>query len=95
MKQAHETGKPVMRAMWYAFPNDKNCADLKDEYMFGDNYLVAPVTEAGAVSRRVYFPQGICWRDVDTGAEYSGGQLAEVDAPLERIPVFEIVKADL
>lgn len=92
MKQSAETGKPVMRAMWYAFPGDKNCIDLKDEYMFGDSYLVAPVTEAGAVERTVYFPVGTQWTDVDTGLKYTGGQRVNIAAPIERIPVFEIVK---
>ena len=48
MRQAHEAGTPVMRAMFYAFPEDAACAELKDQYMFGDRYLVAPVLEPGA-----------------------------------------------
>ena len=88
MKQAHEAGTPVMRAMFYEFPQDENCAKLKDQYMFGPDYLVAPVLEMGARSRSVYLPAGQ-WQDVDTGIVYDGNQSVTVDAPLERIPVLK------
>ena len=89
MQEAHETGKPLLRAMFYAFPGDECCADLQDQYMFGARYLVAPVMEMGARSRRVYLPQGQ-WRNVDTGEVLTGGWHT-VPAPLEVIPVFERV----
>ena len=88
MRQAHEQGTPLMRAMFYAFPDDANCALIKDQYMFGDKYLVAPVLAPGIRSRTVYLPAG-SWRDVDTGIEFEGGRTVTVAAPLERIPVFE------
>ena len=88
MKQAHEEGTPLMRAMFYEFPQDENCAELKDQYMFGSDYLVAPVLEPGARERSVYLPAGT-WTDVDTGKAYKGGQQVTVEAPLERIPVFQ------
>jgi len=88
MKQAHEEGTPLMRAMWYAFPEDENCHDLKDQYMFGSRFLVAPVLEAGARERPVYFPAG-SWRNVDTGEILTGGGIRTADAPLDVIPVFE------
>ena len=88
MRQAHEQGIPLMRAMFYVFPEDPVCADLKDQYMFGDLYLVAPVLEPGARKKLVYLPAG-GWRNVDTGEVYAGGETIEVSAPLECIPVFE------
>ena len=90
MHEAHEKGTPIMRAMCYEFPNDPACAVLKDQYMFGDKYLVAPVMQPGARSRSVYLPDGK-WQDVDTGAVYEGKQTVTVDAPIERMPVFERV----
>ena len=90
MRQAHEDGTPVMRAMFYAFPEDEACAGIRDQYMFGDKYLVAPVLEPGARKKLVYLPVGV-WQDVDTGTVFTGGGTVEVDAPLERIPVFERV----
>ena len=88
MVEAHETGKPLMRAMFYAFPDDPACAGLKDQYMFGDRYLVAPVLEPGARVRDVYLPAGR-WRNADTGEVCEGGAFRAIDAPLERIPVLE------
>ncbi len=90
MQEAHEKGTPIMRAMYYEFPNDPACAVLKDQYMFGSKYLVAPVMQPGARSRSVYLPEGK-WQDVDTGAVYEGKQTVNVDAPIERMPVFERV----
>lgn len=88
MKQAHEEGTPLLRAMWYEFAEDDHCNDLKDQYMFGGSYLVAPVLEPGARERQVYFPAG-SWRNVDTGEILQGGGIRPVDAPLDVIPVFE------
>jgi len=90
MKEAHESLTPVMRGMFYEFPNDPECKELKDQYMFGSDYLVAPVLEMGARSRSVYLPEGK-WQDVDTGVAYDGCQRVTVDAPIERMPVFKKV----
>ena len=91
MVQAHELGTPLMRGMWYAFPEDAACADLQDQYMFGDRYLVAPVLECGARSRSVYLSAGT-WKQVETGEVYEGGCRIEADCPLDVIPVFERVE---
>jgi len=88
MQEAHEAGTPLLRGMFYEFPEDENCAEMKDQYMFGGKYLVAPVLEPGARSRSVYLPAGQ-WRNVDTGDVLAGGQRVVVPAPLEVIPVFE------
>ena len=87
MLDAHQTGKPVMRAMFYEYPDDPECAVLKDQYMFGDRYLVAPVMQPGARSRGVYLPDGR-WRNVDTGDVLAGGW-TDAPAPLDVMPVFE------
>ena len=54
----YQTGAPYMRALFMDFPDDPNVADIGDEYMFGPAFLVAPVTEQGAISRKVYLPAG-------------------------------------
>ena len=88
MQEAHETGKPLLRGMFYEFPEDAQCAQLKDQYMFGGKYLVAPVMQPGAVSRSVYLPNGQ-WRNVDTGEVLQGGRCVDAPAPIDVIPVFE------
>lgn len=73
----------------YDFPDDSNVIDLEDEYMFGRSLLIAPVTEEGASSRKVYLPEGI-WLDFWTGKEYEGGRTLDVKCPLDHIPVFSV-----
>jgi len=89
MKEAHELGSPVMRTMFYQFPDDEKCWQLSDQYMYGDRYLVAPVLYAGAKERTVYLPCGYKWRDTETNAVYEGGQTIKVALSLETMPVFE------
>ena len=88
MAQAHEKGTPVMRTMFYAFPQDKTCWQVEDQYMFGDDYLVAPVLYPGVTTRRGYLPEGCRWQDLESGEVHEGGRFVEVPAPLEVIPVF-------
>jgi len=77
-----------MRALWMDFPGDPKVATLGDEYMFGPDFLVAPVTRQGQTRKRVYLPAGTDWYDYWTNARVAGGQTITVDAPIERIPVF-------
>lgn len=88
MVDAHEDGFPVMRTMFFEFPNDKNSWDLKDQYMYGSDILVAPIVEEFSTSRSVYLPEGPEWTDSSTGKVYDGGQLVTVDAPIDVIPIF-------
>lgn len=89
MKAAHEKGTPVIRPLFYDFPEDETAWEIEDAYMFGPRYLVAPVMEAGLRSREVYLPKGASWKNRETGAVHTGGSRITVDAPLECIPVFE------
>lgn len=88
MKEASETGAPIMRPLFYHFPNDSEAWNVKDEYMYGDKILVAPVTEYLQRERDVYLPHGAQWLEPETGKKYSGGQTITVNAPLDVIPVF-------
>lgn len=88
MRQAHEKGTPVMRTMFYEFPEDKACWDAKEQYMFGSDMLIAPVAYEEMYSRKVYLPKGVTWTNMHTGEAYEGGQTVVADAPLEVIPVF-------
>ena len=88
MRETHETGDPVMRTLFYEFPEDKTCWEVEDEYMYGGRYLVAPVLEAGVKSRRVYLPAGCSWQLQETGEVYAGGKWADIPVTLETMPVF-------
>jgi alpha-D-xyloside xylohydrolase len=78
-------GRPIARPLGLAFPEIGVHPD--DEYMFGDDLLVAPVVDRGATSRAVVFPSG-AWIDWWTGERVEGGASMEVDAPLEKLPLY-------
>jgi alpha-D-xyloside xylohydrolase len=86
--QSWLTGAPYMRALPLDFPNDPKVADLRDEYMFGPAFLVAPVTEQGASSREVYLPAGTDWYNYWTNERVKGGQTITVAAPIDTLPLF-------
>ena len=88
MKQAHEKGTPVMRPLFYDFPQDKKAWDVEDEYLFGPDILVAPVMYAKQLKRSVYLPEGASWTNAWTKETYDGGQMIDVDAPIDCIPLF-------
>jgi len=88
MEEAHEKGTPLMRPLFYDFPEDPLAWDWGEAYMFGPDILVAPVLTEKAVSREVYLPQGSSWTNVWTGQSYAGGQKVEVETPIDQIPLF-------
>ena len=85
--EASANGAPLIRTMFYEFPEDARCWELDDQYMFGAAYLVAPVLGLGQRERSVYLPKGV-WRLTSTGETFAGGQTVTVPAPLEYMPVF-------
>lgn len=86
--QTYQTGAPYMRALFMDFPHDPNVSDIRDEYMFGPAFLVAPVTSQGATSRKVYLPAGTDWYNYWTSERIKGGQTIEVSAPIDTLPLF-------
>ena len=70
MRAASETGAPVMRPLFFDFPEDSVCWASEDCYMFGPDLLVAPVMEEGARTRSIYLPAGTVWKDAYTGKSY-------------------------
>lgn len=88
MKQAHEFGDPVMRTLFYNFPEDKMAWDITDEFFLGDDILVCPVLQEGCRKRSVYLPRGCRWIELETGKRLEGGQTLNSPTPLESIPVF-------
>lgn len=73
-KISAENGWPLMRAMFFEFPDDKTCLELEDQYMFGESILVAPLFEDYATERAVYLPEG-SWVDIENKESvYQGGR---------------------
>ena len=95
MKVTSDTGIPFMRPIFIDFPNDPEAWDIEDQFMFGPDILVAPVTEQGATSRRIYLPKGADWIEYTTQQNFTGGQWYQAEAPLERIPVYQRKGVDI
>ena len=88
MERAHETGLPIMEHMCSAFQKDVKCYEEGVDFMLGDSLLVANVVEKGAVSRKVYLPEGETFYDFYTRAAYEGGRTVELPVDLGSIPLF-------
>jgi alpha-glucosidase (family GH31 glycosyl hydrolase) len=86
-RDAVRTGMPVTRPLWLAAPGDAEAARADQEWLLGDDVLVAPVVTEGATSRAVRFPPG-CWQHAESGARYDGPRTATVTAALDQLPYF-------
>lgn len=86
--EASKNGSPLIRAMFYKFPQDAKCWELQDQYMFGSKYLVAPILKLNWFEREVYLPAGT-WEDTRDGKQYTGGQTILAEAPIDSIPVYK------
>ncbi|KAE9376285.1 glycoside hydrolase family 31 protein [Stipitochalara longipes BDJ] len=88
MRDAHEKGTPIMRPCFYDFPEDVRCWDIEEQYMYGKKYLCCPVFKLGQRKIKVYLPSGVTWDSWSGDTSYDGGQVIEVDCPLDTMPVF-------
>jgi len=89
VKQAALTGEPVVRSMEYVFPHE-GYERVNDQFMLGDQILVAPVLEKGATERKVILPGG-AWKGFD-GKLYQGPATSSVAVPDDELCFFERVK---
>ncbi|GAA2642606.1 TIM-barrel domain-containing protein [Paractinoplanes durhamensis] len=87
---ATRTGTPIVRPLYLAYPGEQEAyATAGAEYLFGADYLVAPVTTPGtSATTTVWFPPGNTWKDYFTGRTYAGGSTAQVTTTLDTMPVF-------
>jgi alpha-glucosidase (family GH31 glycosyl hydrolase) len=85
---AHQTGVPVMRAMMLEAPSDPTVADMWDQFYYGPNLLVAPVSREGVQEREVYLPAGRWLNYNDRSTVEQGGQTVTAPAPLGTVPRF-------
>jgi alpha-D-xyloside xylohydrolase len=84
---AHQHGDPLMRPLFWHYPQQPQSWEIDDQYLFGEDLLVAPVMHAGQRQRDVWLPAGQQWVALN-GERYQGGERFQVDAALETIPVF-------
>ncbi len=87
VRECCQTGLPVMRALWLHYPDDAVATARGDEYLWGRDILVAPVTERGATSRKLYLPRGV-WYDFWTEEMVAGGREIERPVDLTTMPLY-------
>ncbi len=97
---ASERHVPIIRPTFFNWPDDPQCLQDCDEFMLGEHLLVAPVVHEGERRRRLYLPQlpkpqGQHWVDFYSRERLAAGQWHEVDAPLDRLPLFVVEGAEL
>lgn len=83
--KATKDATPIIRSLAFEYPND-HFENIKDQFMLGDKYLVAPVVTKNTFTRNVILPSGK-WID-ENGNLYDGNQTITIDVPIERIPYF-------
>jgi len=87
VRECCQTGMPIIRALWLHYPDDSAAVARGDEYLWGRDILVAPVTEKGASSRRLYLPRGY-WYDFWTEQKIAGGREIERPVDLATMPLY-------
>lgn len=87
MAEATQYGLPFLRPGFFAAPNDKALREQSDAFLIGDALFAAPIVEPGATKRKVYLPPG-AWYDFWSDRLVDGSREIEVEAPLDKLPLF-------
>ncbi len=86
VRESHTTGLPVIRALWLHYPKDPQSVQRGDQYLWGRDILVSPVTEKGATTWTVYLPPGI-WYDFWSEQKLDGGHEVSRAVDLDTMPL--------
>jgi alpha-D-xyloside xylohydrolase len=82
----------LCRPLFWDFPADPAAWRVTDQFMFGSDYMMAPVTDMGARTKMLYLPAGASFTHFFTNKSYVGGQNVSVNAPLDEFPLFKVVR---
>ncbi|RCW60368.1 uncharacterized protein DUF5110 [Halanaerobium sp. ST460_2HS_T2] len=85
--QGEKTGLPVMRPLFLHNQSDNNTYNLNDQFLAGENIMVAPVVQQGQKYRKVYLPEGK-WIDYWTGKEHQGNNYILKESNLDTLPMY-------
>jgi alpha-D-xyloside xylohydrolase len=86
--QVTSDGGTILRPLMMDFGGDTNALDVGDQFLFGPEIMVSPVTQAHATTRSVYLPGSGDWYDFWTGKRVAGGQRVEAASPIATLPLF-------
>lgn len=90
-REAYESGVCLCRPMYYDYPEAGEAYANKNEYMFGDQMLVSPITapmRQGRSEQRVWLPGGNDWYETATGTLLAGGQTVSRSFALDEYPLY-------
>lgn len=90
-RKTYDEGLSICRPMYYDYPNNQEAYDRKNDYMFGDNILVSPITtpmQNGKSIIKVWLPTGNDWYEWQTGTLLKGGQTVERTFRLDEYPIY-------
>ena len=78
--------------MYYEYPEERRAYEVKNQYFFGENMVVAPITSPrikglNVAKVKTWIPEGN-WYDLHTGLKYSGGRMMDLYRTLDSIPVL-------
>jgi len=81
-------GLPLMRPLFFEEPTNEKLLKSCDSYLWGNDFLVTPITKAGVTNTTIYFPKTSNWYDFYTGAKHVGGATENIAVSADNIPVF-------
>jgi alpha-glucosidase (family GH31 glycosyl hydrolase) len=84
----NQKGLPLMRPLLMEEPLNDALSAVSDTYLWGDNFLITPITSPSVTSKPIYFPQGNSWFDFYTDEKYNGGRMQTVAVQQDYIPTF-------
>ena len=90
-RKTYDEALPLCRPMYYDYADSREAYDQKDEYMYGDNMIVRPVTaplKGAKATQAVWLPKGTDWYEVASGKLLKGGQTVNNGFHLDEIPVY-------
>lgn len=82
------SGKPLMRPLFFEEPENKTLNTYSAAYLWGEDFLIAPVLYAGQQSQEVYFPKNSDWIDYYSGKKYKKGSTENIILSEDNIPTF-------
>ncbi|MEL7833187.1 TIM-barrel domain-containing protein [Fodinibius sp. N2] len=86
--QNHRTGAPLMRPLFFEEPDNEKLFNYDEAYLWGHDFLVAPIVESDQTEKEVYFPDGSNWYDFYTDKKYEGGKSVKVAVNDTTIPTY-------
>lgn len=90
-RKTYDEGLSLCRPLYYDYPEDKESFEFRNQYMFGDHMLIAPITapmKDDFSTLKVWLPAGNDWYEWHTGTTLKGGQIVERSFAIYEYPIY-------